>query len=268
MKIELTGTGGADGIPGFFSDDRVSEHARTHGGKDVRHRASAVIDGTIRIDFGPDTFGQCQKLGIRPKDWQQIVFTHSHDDHFAPRELQYMFPPFLPSDANKPVVFGNQAILDGIGDAFVEAKNLPVQLLRSFTPTQVGAYELIPIKAYHKLDEDSLNLIFRSDRTFLYATDTGTYQDETFEFLNGFRVDAAVIECSEGFAPSDYWGHLSCDELLKVVDRMRKIGCFHDRTFLCTTHHSHAGNGTHEELERFLNPQGIQVGFDGFIFEV
>lgn len=268
MKIELTGTGGADGIPGFFSNDRVSEHARKQGGKDARTRASALIDGTIRIDFGPDTFAQCQKLGIKPSDWQQIVFTHSHDDHFAPRELQYMFPPFLPMEAPRPTVFGNQVILDGICTAFDEAKNLKSQLIKSFQPTRVGEYELVPIRAYHKLDEDSLNLIFRGDRTFLYATDTGIYQDETWEFLTGFHVDAAVIECSEGFSPSDYWGHLSCNELITVVERLRKIGCFDDKTFICTTHHSHAGNATHEELEQFLNPRGIQVGFDGFIFEV
>ncbi len=268
MKIQLTGTGGADGIPGFFGTDRVSEYARANGGKDIRTRASAVIDDKIRIDFGPDTFGQCNQLGLNPSKWEQIVFTHSHDDHFAPKELQYLFPPFLPAEIKRPTVYGNRVILDGIKSAFSESIHLDTHLIKSFETSMLGDYKLTPIKAYHKLDEDSLNLIFEKGKRFLYATDTGIYQEETWSFLSGNPVDACVIECSEGFAPSDYWGHLSCDELMRVVEKLHQIGCFNNETFICTTHHSHAGNGTHEELERYLNPYGIQVGFDGFIFEV
>ena len=87
MRITFTGTGAANGIPGYFQADRVSEYARVHRGEDVRYRAGAVSDGVLKIDWGPDTFACCERLGMRAKEWTHVFFTHSHDDHFAPREF-------------------------------------------------------------------------------------------------------------------------------------------------------------------------------------
>lgn len=268
MKVVLTGTGGADGVPGFFADSNVSRYARQHRGKDVRLRSGAAVDEIIKIDFGPDTFAQANALDLNPCDWRRIVFTHSHNDHFAPKELQYCFPPFVPEGSETPAIYGNGVILNGIKDAFPEAQDLEMVLLKSFERVCLDEYELVPIKAYHKLDEDSLNLILRkNDKCFLYAADTGIYQDETWEFLTDWKFDAAVIECTDGFNPADYWGHLSCAELIEVVSRLRKMGCLDEKSLVCTTHHAHTGLGTHAELEHALNPHGIEVGFDGKILE-
>lgn len=268
MKILLTGTGAADGIPAFFANSRVSDYAREHKGKDLRTRASAVVDDILRLDFGPDTFAQCQVLGIRPLDWKILAFTHSHDDHFAPKELQYMFPPFVAEDAPKPIILGNQAILDGIRCAFPEAVNLETRLIQSFQSVNIGKYEVTPIRAYHKLDEDSLNLIIKSDKTFLYATDTGVWQEPTWEFLQGWKFDGIVMEATDGFNPTEYWGHLSAEEMIATVARLREIGCAPDGIPIVTTHHSHAGLATHAELCEFFEPQGVAVGFDGLLMEI
>lgn len=266
MKILLTGTGAADGIPAFFADSRVSQYAREHKGKDLRTRASAVVDDILRLDFGPDTFAQCQLLGVRPFDWKYIAFTHSHDDHFAPKELQYMFPPFVSEDAPRPIILGNQAILDGITSAFSDAVKLDLQLIQSFRSVNVGEYEITPIRAYHKLDEDSLNLIIKRDKTLLYATDTGVWQEPTWEFLEGWRFDAIVMEATDGFNPTEYWGHLSAHEMVAMVNRLREMGCAPSGIPIATTHHSHAGLATHAELREFFEPLGITVGFDGMQF--
>ena len=128
---------------------------------------------------------------------------------------------------------------------------------------------MTPIRAYHKLDEDSLNLIIERDgKSVLYAVDTGIYQDETWSFLAGRKLDALLLECSEGFEATDYWGHLSCEQLLGVIDKMRAIGCLDDESVICTTHHSHTGNATHAQLEAFFSPESIEVGFDGKSIEI
>ena len=84
MELLLLGTGAADGIPAYFAESRLSSLARENGGKDLRLRSSALIDGKLKIDFGPDTLAQCYKFKLNPAEWTDIVFTHSHDDHFAP----------------------------------------------------------------------------------------------------------------------------------------------------------------------------------------
>jgi len=269
VRITFTGTGAANGIPGYFQTDRVSEHARKHGGKDVRYRAGAVIDGILKIDWGPDTFACCERLGMRAAEWKHVFFTHSHDDHFAPREFQYLFPPFLPIEHHKPLVYGNAAIVEGFVGQFDHAEELERILIRSFVPIEVVGYRVTPIHAYHKLDEDSLNLIFeREQRSILYATDTGVYQEDTWEFLARRNLDCVILDCTDGMAPSEYWGHLSCEQLLSVAERMRAIGAAHDRTTFCSTHHGSAGGATHEELERFFAPHGVLVAFDGLTLEV
>ena len=269
MRILVTGSGGADGIPGFFANSNVSRYARKNGGKDVRTRSGALVDGVLKIDFGPDTFAQCCALDLDPCEWNHIVYTHSHDDHYSPKELQYAFPPFVGDGYVSPTVYGNSVILNGFNAAFSESEHLERILIQSFDTTKVGDYTITPIRAYHKLDEDSLNLIIqRNGATFLYAADTGVYQYETWEFLKGWKFDGAVIECTDGFNPMDYWGHLSCAELIEVVDRLRAMGCFAEKTLICTTHHANTGLGTHAELEACLNPHGIQVGFDGKSFEI
>jgi len=268
VRILLTGTGAADGIPAFAAESRVSNFAREHGGKDIRTRAAAVIDDQLRLDFGPDTFAQVQKLNLHVRDWKAILFTHSHDDHYAPKELQYLFPPFVNGEFKPPTVYGNANILDGFEGSFGQASHLPRTLIKSFESSKILGYTVTPILAYHKLDEDSMNFIIQSDKTFLYATDTGVYQDATWEFLQGWKFDAAVIECTDGVRPTEYWGHLSCDELIGMVGRLRTMGCLSERSRVVTTHHSAAGMATHAELEACLNPHGIEVGFDGMLMEI
>jgi phosphoribosyl 1,2-cyclic phosphate phosphodiesterase len=267
MTILLTGSGAADGIPAFFGTDRVSTHAREFGGRDRRLRASAVVDGTLRIDFGPDTFAQASALQLDPSSWTHILFTHSHDDHFAPRELQYMFPPFVNGE-RKPEIFGNGAILNGIRGSFEHWESLPTTLTKSFETVAVGEYIVTPIRAYHKLDEDSQNLIIKKgDKTLLYATDTGVWQQDTWSFLPGCQFDAVVMECTDGFNPTEYWGHLSCSEMVTMVDRLRELGCISGSTPVLTTHHSASGDATHAELEAFLARHGITAGYDGLRLE-
>jgi phosphoribosyl 1,2-cyclic phosphate phosphodiesterase len=128
---------------------------------------------------------------------------------------------------------------------------------------------MTPLKANHQEDEESLNYVIERDgKSIVYATDTGVWSEETWDFLKGVRADALVIECTEGLAPTAYWGHLDVPEAIEVVGRLRREGILKEGAFVSTTHHSHNGQATHAELEAALNPHGIQVGYDGMEFEV
>lgn len=252
----------------MFADSRLSRHARKHGGRDIRLRSAAVVDGCLKIDFGPDTFAQIVRYGLRASDWKAILFTHSHDDHFAPRELQYMFPPFVDRDKPRPKLCGNETILETLVSALSELGDLDTLELREFETVRIVKYDVTPIRAYHKLDENSFNFIIKGDKTLLYAADTGNYRDATWEFLHGWKLDGAVIECTDGFNPTEYWGHLSCVELVAVVGKLRRMGCLSDRSKVCTTHHAATGEATYDELRSFLEPHGIIAGYDGIKLEL
>lgn len=269
MKIHLLGTGGADGIPSFFGASELSTLARERGGKDIRTRSGAVIDGILKIDFGPDTFMQAAQQKLVPRDWKWIVVTHSHFDHFDAGQLQYCLPPFVPIEAQTPEIYGNRNVLAELERSFASADIITTSLIRSYETFAVGGYHITPVAAYHKLDEDSMNFVIeKGAKRLLYATDTGNYQEPTWEFLKGTHFDAVIIECTDGFNPSDYWGHLSCDEVLRMLERMRDIACVDDATKVITTHHADSGQASHDQLQEFFSPQNIQVGYDGMAFEV
>lgn len=263
MEILLLGTGAADGIPAFFGEDRVSRMARERGGREVRSRSAALIDGHLKVDLGPETWVQCAREGVTARDWSAVIFTHSHDDHITGSELQYALYPFT-ADLFAPfTVFGNAAIEARLAARYPE---WPIEFIRigSFEPFPHAGYTVTPIAAHHKLDEDSLNLIFDDgERRFLYATDTGYWQEQTWEFLAGQRLDGLVIECTEGRFRTAYHGHVDLAECLKMVERLRSMGVLLEGAQVVTTHHAAAGDLTHEELVAALAPFGIVPGYDG-----
>lgn len=268
MVIHLLGTGGADGIPAIYSDSRVSQYARHHGGKDVRSRASALVDGVIKLDLGPDTWSQVSREGLDARDWIAVAYTHSDADHFAVEELQYILYPFNEFESAGFTIFANNAITAAIQARYPD---WPFDLVttRSFNPIECCGYTLTPIKAKHgSPDEDTQNLILESGgKTLLYATDTGIWEEPTWEFLGGVTLDCLVLECTEAFVLTPYNGHLDIDEFQEVLDRLRKQGTVTDTTRVVTTHHSHNGEGTHDELRAALEPIGVTVGFDGLKVE-
>jgi phosphoribosyl 1,2-cyclic phosphate phosphodiesterase len=263
MELLLQGTGAADGIPALFADSDVSDYARRNGGPDRRSRSAALIDGHLRIDLGPDVWYQCASQNVRPADWSSILFTHTHDDHFAIAELQLLLFPFCPETASPITLYGNEMAEQLLAERYAEWP-FEFQVARSFESFTVGDYGITPFAAYHKLDEDSLNyLITKDEKTIGYASDTGYWQEPTWKFLEGKRIDALVIECTEGLHRTTYHGHLDLKECISVVERLRGMGVLTDSSVVVTTHHSHLGGLTHQGLTEALAPHGITPGFDG-----
>jgi len=268
MEIRLLGTGAADGIPSFYFDNSVSDYARKHGGKEVRTRASALLDGHIKIDLPPDTLVQLQRDKLKASDWTALVFTHGHDDHFARREVQYTMFPFTDHLFLPFVIYGNDRITKGFAEAFPDWP-MEVHQTFSFQRFRHLDYEITPIAARHKEDEDSQNLIFqREGKTFLYATDTGVWTHETFAFLSDYRLDALVIECTDGFNKSTYDGHLDIEACVGVVEALREAKVLRDGSRVVTTHHSARGGARHVDLEKELAKFGMEPGYDGMVFHV
>lgn len=263
MELLLQGSGAADGIPALFADSEVSDYARQHGGPDRRSRSAALIDGHIRIDLGPDVWYQCASQNIRPSEWTSILFTHTHDDHFAIAELQLLLFPFCPETASPITLYGNEMAEQLLSERYAEWP-FEFQVVRSFEPFALGDYKVTPFAAYHKLDEDSLNyLISKDGKTICYASDTGYWQEPTWEFLADQRIDALVIECTEGLHRTTYHGHMDLKECIAAVERLRTLGALHSTSAVMTTHHSHLGGLTHAGLTAALAPHQIEPGFDG-----
>lgn len=268
MQIRLLGTGGSDGIPAFYGNDRVSRYARQHRGKDLRTRAAALVDGTLKIDLGPDTLGQMNAHGLEARDWTALFFTHSDEDHLCLSELQYGLFPFVECEDLGFTVYGNEVVCRKIEERYPK---WPIDLVRTEKNRTYAheGYEITPIHATHSEGEECHNLIFAKDgASFLYATDTGVYSEATFEFLEGRRLDALVVECSDGKNKTPYVGHMDVNQCVELVDRLRESGALASGAQVFTTHHTAGGDLTHGELEDILRPYDIIPGFDGQLIEI
>jgi len=267
VNIRLLGTGGADGVPGLYSDSRVSQYARKNGGRDIRSRSSALVDDCLKLDLGPDTWSQMARDGLDARDWTALLFTHSDADHFAPDELMYTLYPFNDFEFAGFVVYANLKICRRILEKFPE---WPVEMrtTKSFERFQHGGYEIFPVRAHHLTEEDAHNFVISdSQSTLLYGTDTGIWDDPTWEALQDIKLDCLILECSEGFASTAYDGHLDANEFEMVLNRLRKQGTVSDQTKVWTTHHSQQGEATYDELCRHFEPMGVNIGYDGVNIE-
>jgi phosphoribosyl 1,2-cyclic phosphate phosphodiesterase len=268
MNIRLLGTGAADGIPGFFGNDMVSDYARSHGGKDIRGRTAALVDGILQIDFPPDTLSQLNRFFLDARDWTAMLFTHSDDDHLAVDEFQYALYPFTDLDHLPYSIYANQNVCAEITRRYPD---WPMDLTetRSFEGFRHEPYSVMPVKATHIADEDCQNLIIEKDgKRLLYATDTGIWPEQTFEFLKAYRFDLLVIECTDGFVQSTYNGHLNIEGVLQVVTRLRSHGILDQVSRVVTTHHGHHGNARHCDLETVFQDHNIEPGYDGMLIEI
>jgi phosphoribosyl 1,2-cyclic phosphate phosphodiesterase len=263
MTIRLLGTGAAHGIPAFWSDSRVSKHARQVGGREIRTRSAALLDGCIKIDLGPDTLCQLNRDRLDARDWSALIFTHGHDDHFIHQELQYFLFPFNDQEIIPFPIYANNSIARRLWDLYPDWP-MEVHITASFCPFQIGNYTVHPLRANHKLDEDSQLLLFeKNGKTILYGTDTGKLFDETVDYLRNFELDCLIIECTDGRVPTEYYGHLDLESCIETVNELRSLGILRSNSAVVTTHHSDQGDLTYSELVEALNPHGITAGYDG-----
>ena len=267
MRVFFLGTGAAEGFPALFSRSPINQEALRRGGKNLRLRSGILLDESIRVDLSPDALAQVHKFPERDLTAiQHLLFTHTHDDHFAARELQYLSCNFAPDREGPLSVWASaQALakLQSEAKAFFEAPPLRCRALTPFTEIKIGHLFVTPLTAHHKADELCFNFLFRDgDTRLLYASDTGWYAQETWEFLESITLDAAVIECGRGISQSTYEGHLTLEQCIAFK---AKLALKPDAP-VYLTHICHTGLLLHEEMEERCAPHGISVAYDGLEF--
>lgn len=120
-----------------------------------------------------------------------------------------------------------------------------------------------PLRAIHMQGgEIPLNyLVSDGNKTVLYNCDTGQYEDDTWTYLEGTKIDCVISECTCG-PLSGGSGHMSFETVLALKERLEKYNSYDSGSFI-VTHFSHNIGMMHHEIESFLKPYGITVAYDG-----
>lgn len=262
MRVVLLGTGSADGLPNPWCDCPTCADQRPRG---RRSPTSALVDGRLQLDSGPEAPGQAARLGHSLAGVEVIAIGHAHHDHCDPaftlyrswvaaRPLVVIGPP--------PVMASLRPWLADIGIQF------DLREVSAGDVVEVCGYRLTALAANHNaFGEAVLYLVDDGRRRLLYATDTGLLPASTLAALAGTRLDAVLLEETFGTRTDLTDGHLHLATYAQTVAALRELGAVTDQTQVVAVHLGH-GNPPLAELEAELARCGARVHPDGTVLEL
>lgn len=270
MEMCLLGTGAAEGWPAPFCLCEACNEARRRGGPNIRLRSGALVDDDLKIDYGPDTVAQLQKSGRHLANLRTILFTHQHDDHVVPSELQFIHPTFTNTPPTNVDVYGNDQVIAALTTPILAETTLRLHTFQAGDRfTTVNGDEVLALPADHVEGACVLRIRRPDGKTLFYGHDSGLYPEATLDGLSdGVTLDVALFDCTSGGQKTDNRGHMGVSGVVQMAEELRRRGAITEKTRCIATHFSHNGWLLHEELVTTFLPHGIEVAFDGMVVRV
>jgi phosphoribosyl 1,2-cyclic phosphate phosphodiesterase len=288
MELIFLGTGAAEGAPAAYCRCATCQGVRERGGVELRTRSSLRIGRHHQIDVSPDQYVQTISAGTDMYDVEHILVTHTHEDHFTLTALMDKqmsqrtngrpLSVYLSEPARTYVEALVAAVPLSENDLRWIRENLVFVGLEYFHEYTIGGFSAQTIKGNHTargVNEHSINYLvgLPHGKTLLYACDTGYYQEDTWAYLSGKRVDTLILECT--FAGKTDRGefpesHLDLASWFKMLERMKQIGFIDDRTAVYATHFNPHQGLSHFEIQDRLQHSAWRAtaAYDGLHVEV
>lgn len=265
MKLQYLGTAAAEGFPAVFCRCKYCIEARKAGKKSIRTRSQSLINGELLIDLGPDTYHHFLTHGIEGDGIKYLLVTHCHEDHFYPLELFNRAAPYA-HEMRVPTltVVCAKETRDKLTE---EPGNVEFKIVSAFDTLTLGEYEITVLPARHMREGNTPFIyIIKSDKTLLYAHDTGYLLPEVLDYIekNNIRFDMISLDCTyvTNRTP-DTDGHMGLENNARLRDRLHEIGAIDTDTICFVNHFSHNGNPIHERIVPIAAELGFEVSFDG-----
>lgn len=278
MKIKYLGTAAAEGIPAVFCDCEICKKSRKLGGKNIRTRSQALIDGKILVDFPADTYAHSLYHNIELSKIKTCLITHSHSDHLYPAELWARSFGIAYTDNPTLTMYsahgGYRNICDRLMEFYMdEAKRVVAKKIVPFEPFKAQGYKITPLRANHDMNSDPvIYIVEKGGKSLLYGHDTGFYPEATVEYLknSGIKLDFVSFDCTGALAgdeKSSEGGHCNFIGVKIIRDLLRENGNITDKTVCVVNHFSHNGLATHEDMCAAAEKEGFTVAYDGLEIE-
>ena len=268
MKLKYYGTAAAEGVPGLFCTCETCEKSRKAGGRNLRSRSQALVDGSLLIDFPPDTMMHVLCYGLNLFDIRNIVITHSHNDHLLASDFAQRRVTFAYLKEEQPLhLYGFEPafhkIRDALGD-MVQQNRWAFHVLTSFQTVPIGSHFVTPLKANH--DPNTQPHFFQvsdGNQTLLYAHDTGYFPQETWAYFESSKpfYQMVSLDCTLIHSESREH-HMGLTACAAVRERMLSMGLADDKTIWVLQHFSHNGGATYDELVPIAKSRGFEVAYD------
>ncbi len=282
MKVTFLGSGAATAMPLPFCSCEVCREARILGGKNIRRRASLVINDDLLIDLGPDSVAACGEYGIDLTKISYLLQTHAHSDHFDTGHLITRHPEYMGTTDNvlsivatgKTLIAMDRMLKDEDGSADLHSPDFLNDLRLGLIPANVGeeltlgGYKITALDSHHDKNQDAVVYYIEKDgKNILYGTDMLMADEQFYDFLAEKELDILILDQTYGEGVNS-GGHLDAGMIYDIIKKLRDIGGISEKTKIYGTHISHEGNFTHDKMEAIAMEHGYHIAYDGLIIEV
>jgi phosphoribosyl 1,2-cyclic phosphate phosphodiesterase len=274
MQLTFLGTGAAEGYPAPFCHCENCLEARRRGGRNIRLRASLLINHDLLIDMG-DLVASAALYGADLSAIETLLITHRHIDHLRPDQLFVRAYPFAKTTVPTLRIYGpHDAIemLDGLAAQEPRAAEQARYETHTVAPADrwaSGQYSLCAVPATHGTADPLLYVIDDGQRSVFYSTDTGLYAPAAWDIIRQNTYDVVVMDETMGTTTIDATSsHLSIETVVAYRRQFEAEGLLRPGARFIAHHFSHGANPHHEALESILGPHGIEVAYDGWRLEI
>lgn len=285
MKLTYLGTAAAEGVPALFCRCDFCRYARKAGGREIRTRAGALLDGKIKLDFGPDSYKHELDHGLDYSEIHSVLITHTHEDHLDVDDIAHRRPTSAHFPEGEPpmIVYGSEAV--GAMLSRVHSPWLAFKRVKPFEPVDVEGYRVTALEAVHcmsraepptwpvvfegvargRAEEAMFYLIEKDGKSLLYAHDTDEFTPADMDFLAGRKIDLISLDCTNGRLELEYIGHMGATENRRMREKLIANGAADGHTIFVANHFSHNGLLPYDELQALL--PGFLVAYDDMTVE-
>jgi adenosylcobinamide kinase/adenosylcobinamide-phosphate guanylyltransferase len=257
-EVLLLGTGGW-AWPNPFCRCASCEWARAAG--ELRTQASALVDGTVLLDCGPDVPHAATRHGVTLDRVSLLLLTHAHVDHVAPQAMMQRHW----AGVRSPLVVAGPPRAVELYEHWVEPGG-PVSLLpvEPGGVVSVDGYTARALPAAHGDVVTGTCLLWdltTPDGTrLLYATDTGPLPEVPAGPYDVVLMEETFGDWPDGLADT----HLGLRTFGETVALLRRSGAVTDATRVVATHLGDR-NPPGPELARRLALYGAELLPDGAV---
>ena len=270
MKLKYYGTAAAEGVPSLYCSCDVCKYSKKMGGRNTRTRSQAMVDNSLLIDIGPDTLYHCHIYGLELGHVEHLLVTHRHSDHLDTPTLNFRSKGFVVEDLPALNIYGSAptmcSILESLEKSRVKERgNWVLNEIEPYKLINVGKYKVVAYKANHDATTNPyIYEISDGDKTMLYGHDSGSFPDETWEYLENAKpyFNLVSLDCTMGIASSAGHSHMNVDDCINVKNKMLSIGVADENTIFILHHFSHNGKVSYDQLVPIAKESGFLVSYD------
>lgn len=272
MNLQYFGTAAAEAVPAPFCECPVCQAARQKGGRNVRTRSQALVEGRLLLDFPPDTYLHVLNYGLRLWEVDSVLITHCHSDHIYPGNLWCLTDCAAHRKVERPFhLYGSAPTLELIRRqcediAAIEKRGaLELHLVTVFQPFTVEGFRVTPLRADHGAPDSFVYMLEKEGKAMLYAHDTGLLPQESMDYLEKVDVhfDLVSYDCTNGLLTTNNRGHMGLDGDTQLREALAGMGRVTSKTLHVVNHFSHNGQAGYDELVPLAGEKSFQVSYDG-----